>query len=86
LVNRRPVDSIIYEFALNTISLFFEVANDDVDELATTIIAWTFLSDTQTSGNGLFGLGAEPSLEQFLVFKKVDDTLNRIQNATARGS
>ena len=64
LVHRRPVDSIIYGFAIETLRLYFEVANEDVVELAKTIVARTTVSVAQASGDGWFGSGAQATPEQ----------------------
>ncbi|MFK7769067.1 MAG: hypothetical protein AB8B55_17725 [Mariniblastus sp.] len=75
LVFRRPIDSIIYDHAMDTIGLFFEVANDDVIEFAKLIVARTITSIAQASGNGWLGMGAEPSPEQHLAIKSISERL-----------
>ncbi len=75
LVGRRAVDAIIYEFALETISMFFEVANEDVVEFAKLIIARTIVSIAQASGSGWFGMGSEATPEQLAVIETICETL-----------
>lgn len=83
LIARRPVDSIIYEFALDTISMFFEVANEDVVEFAKQIVAQTIVSIAQASGSGWFGMGAEASPEQNLVIESICEQLELAASPTA---
>jgi hypothetical protein len=83
LVNRRPVDSIIYDFALETISMFFEEANDDVVELCKLIVARTVVSIAQASGSGWFGMGAEASPEQNLVIESICSKLSLEKSPSA---
>jgi hypothetical protein len=84
LVNRRPVDSIIYDFALDTISMFFKEANDDVVEFSKLIVARTVVSIAQASGSGWFGMGAEASPEQNLVITSICSKLALDESPTAR--
>jgi hypothetical protein len=84
LVHRRPVDSIIYDFALDTISQFFEVANDDVVELAKTIVARTVVAIAHASGEGWFGSGSKASPEQNEVISLIYERLNLADSPTAK--
>jgi hypothetical protein len=83
LVWRRPIDSIIYDFANDTINMFFEVANDDVVEFSKLIIAKTVVSIAQASGSGWFGMGAEASPEQNQVIASICSKLALDQSPTA---
>ncbi|MEM9941817.1 MAG: hypothetical protein AAF939_09525, partial [Planctomycetota bacterium] len=50
LIHRRPIDSIIYDFALDTIGLFFEVADESVVQTAKMIVAKTVVAVAHASG------------------------------------
>lgn len=83
LFNRRSMDSIIYDFALETIERFFEVANKDVVELAKTIIARTVVAVAHASGEGWFGAGAKATPEQDEVIRRICDSLDLEDSPTA---
>jgi hypothetical protein len=83
LVHRRPVDSIIYDFAIDTIGLFFDVANGDVVELAKTIIARTVVAIAHASGEGWFGSGAKATPEQNEIIRRVCHRLGLADSKTA---
>lgn len=86
LVMRRPIDSIIYDFANDTINMFFEVADNRVVLQAMSIIARTVVSIAKASGSGLFGMGAEASPEQHVVIERIINHLNLRSSEAATAS
>ena len=76
LIGRRRIDSIIYDFALEAIQLFFEAAEDRIVELSKLMIAQSIVSVAHASGSGWFGTGAQPSPEQSEIIEVICDKLS----------
>ena len=57
LAFHRSADIIIYEYALDTLSLYFTMANADVVDLLKTVIARSVVAVSKAAGEGWFGSG-----------------------------
>ncbi len=64
LAFHRSADIIIYEYALDTLSLYFAIANADVVDLLKTVIARSVVAVSKAAGEGWFGGGGTPSDDQ----------------------
>jgi hypothetical protein len=64
LAFHRPADIIIYEYALDTLNLYFTMANADVVELLKTTVARSVVAVSKAAGEGWFGRGSTPSEDQ----------------------
>ena len=64
LAFHRPADIIIYEYALDTLSLYFTMANSDVVEVLKMAIARSIVAVSKAAGEGWFGSGSRPSEDQ----------------------
>ena len=64
LAFHRAADIIIYEYALDTLSLYFTMANADVVDLLKTVIARSVVAVSKAAGEGWFGSGGTPSDDQ----------------------
>ncbi len=64
LAFRRSADIIIYEYALDTLGLYFTMANADVVDVLKTVIARSVVAVSKAAGEGWFGSVGTPSDDQ----------------------
>ena len=83
LVNRRPIDSIIYDFAIETLRKYLNVASPEVAEPIRAMIARTMVSVAHASGDGWFGAGSRATPEQVALIQKIAASLGLEQNEAA---
>lgn len=64
LAFHRPADIIIYEYAMDTLSLYFTMANSDVVKVMKTAISRSIVAMAKAAGEGWFGSGRRPTEDQ----------------------
>jgi hypothetical protein len=84
LINRRDVDGIIYEYAIETIRQFLTKCDPHVAHEVRVFIATTMKSIVDSTASGTFGLGRKPSAEQIRVVRQVSDKLDLYVDEEAR--
>ena len=75
LTNRRPVDAIIYDYAIETLNLFLDFADPKTAKSLRNVIARTMVSVAHASGKGWFGTGAQATPKQVELINRINDAL-----------
>lgn len=84
LVDRRKVDVIIYEFAVETIKMYLQVATPEIAAVVRNVVARGMVEVATASGNGWFGSGAEATAEQLDIISQIRDELQLDKSEVAK--
>ena len=75
LINRRSVDAIIYEYGIETLQMYLEIADADVAKSLRNVVAGTMVQVAHASGKGWFGSGAQATPEQVEIIEQINRQL-----------
>eukprot|EP00913_Durusdinium_trenchii_P035326 g33056.t1 len=84
LGNAKPADRVIYEFALETLLQFFEVASPEVVEQIRVAVANTIVAVASASGEGLLGTGEKINRHELAAIQHISSVLNLNESAAAK--
>ena len=84
LAKAKPSDLAIYEYALQTLEVFFSAADANVVNEMRTSIARMIVAVAEASGEGFFGTGEKVSDQEVYAIQKIDSRLGLRQSDAAR--
>jgi hypothetical protein len=83
IATARPPDRVIYEYALDTLSEFLELASPQLGESIRTAVARMVVAVAEASGKGLLGSGAKVSPEERECIDQIAEALDLKQSGEA---
>ena len=84
LSQAKPSDLAVYEYAVQTLEVFFSAADAAVVEELRVSIARMVVAVAEASGEGFFGSGEKISEQEWYAIQKVDTRLSLRESAAAR--
>lgn len=84
LGNAKPADLVIYDFALETLADFLDLATADVAEQVRHAVAKTTYAVASASGEGLLGTGEKINRHELEVIQHIAETLKLNESAEAK--
>ena len=84
LSQAKPSDLAIYDHAVQTLEVFFSVAEASVVDQMRSSIARMIVAVAEASGEGFFGSGEKVSEQEWYAIQKVDSRLGLRQSEAAR--
>ncbi|GAB4158238.1 MAG: hypothetical protein Tsb009_35420 [Planctomycetaceae bacterium] len=79
----RPMDLVMYEYALETLAMCLDDCDDDIANSVRTVVARTIMAVAKASGEGLFGTGEKISAEEQACIDQIAQTLDLRASETA---
>lgn len=76
LSGAKAADRVIYEYALETLGLYLEMADPPIADHVRTAVARMVVAVAQASGKGWFGTGEAVSAEERTCIEQIDGALN----------
>eukprot|EP00913_Durusdinium_trenchii_P035318 g33048.t1 len=72
----RPMDLVMYEYALETLGMCLDECDDDVSDTIRSAVAHMIVKVAQASGEGFFGSGEKISPEERACIEQISKTLD----------
>ncbi len=86
LSNTRPCDRVVYEFALETLELFVEIATAELAEVVRAGVAKAVVAVARASGEGMFGTGRKVSAREHECIERIATVLRLHENPEAEAA